>query len=196
MVIPLRVEDSKCFLDLSILQRVEGDDGDSTARGEQAPDAIEQVLQRFQFIVDGDAKCLEGAGCGIHFLVLVAGNRSTDHRGELPGGDDRLQRPSMNDRCGDPPGVAILTQFTDQSLQFLFGDPVQELRCCLAAGGVHPHIERSIETKRETSICFVELRGRDSQIRQHQIPGAISDVCSQGWQVSEVPVDQFDTICR
>src|SRR6476660_9808377 len=103
-----------------------------------------------------DAKRLEGSGRRMdgeprRFRSLRRGY----NLGEL---ESRRQGTGGDDSTCDTTGIALFAKARDHLGQFLFAGGVRKV-CGACAIAAHAHVERTLGTKGEAALRFVELEG-------------------------------------
>ena len=78
----------------------------------------------------------------------------------------RLDRAAGNDALGEEASEPTLATFPEQRRELVNRQAVHQLGGGRAVRTVHPHIERSIKTIRETPIGTVQLGRADPEIKQ------------------------------
>src|SRR5207248_4370278 len=101
-----------------VLERVEADRRQRSAGAEQPPSARERPVELPELIVDGDAKCLEGALGRV--AAAEAGRRrngGVDRLDQLERGRDGRARAATHDRTGDRRGATLLAEVAQRPRQ-------------------------------------------------------------------------------
>lgn len=167
----------------AVLQRVEGDDADSRARGEpggrrggaesragDAADGFQQRFERRQLIVDGDSQCLEGSRGRVDSLPrsAAADGRSHDF-GEFRRGGYRRLFSGLDKFSGDEAPAALLAVVADDFGEFGFGELSDEVGRGHGAGGVVAHVEGTAALEGEAAPGVVHLGGGEAEVGENEI---------------------------
>src|SRR4051794_20603897 len=155
------------LLDEAVLERVEADHREASARTEHRESGRERTLERAELVVHGDAQRLEDALGGMPVAeARRSGDRGLDDVDELR---RRVDRAPPQDRARDLPRVPLLAVALEYvgelSLRLLVHEPSGGER----AGWIHAHVERRVRRVREAARRHVELHRRDAQIQQYDV---------------------------
>src|SRR5579862_1701145 len=166
----LRREREKA-LDETILERMEADDGDASASGEEVRDSGQRERQFRELRVHRNPKGLERARGRILTPITprprAGGLR--DDRGELARRHDRSALASLRNRSCNRLSKAFFTIIANDPRQFANGCAREELRRRLATRRIHPHVERALEAKREAALRAVDLRRRHAEVEKRAV---------------------------
>lgn len=177
-------------LDHSVLERVEGDDGQPAARGEKLERGIKYALELSKLIVDGHAECLECPG-GRMCAALAVSRRFGDAVSES---ERAGPRAAFKDCPCDSSGSWLFAEASKDGDEFCLGDVVEEVCGALAAVGIHAHVDRSIRSKAEASTGMVELRRADSEVEKDPVEG--TEVTGEGPHVREGSADRSEAVAE
>src|SRR5688572_28008781 len=128
---------------------MEADDGGACAGVEAARQIAEELLERAQLVVDGDAQRLERARGRIDALFRRARHAAPHQVGQLARRADRLFAPRPHNSSGDAAAQALLAILIDYVGQLLFAQPRDQPPSGLAAFGIKAQIEWAIALEAE-----------------------------------------------
>jgi hypothetical protein len=122
--------------------------------------SADKPIQVFKFTVHRYAQRLESSGCRMDVPPFpFAGCARYQISEFLCGRDGFSLFSTFNDPPGDATRVSLLAVLEDDGGYFLFRESQQKFCCALLpAFRIHPHVERRIKTKTETSRRRVKLK--------------------------------------
>ena len=164
---PIAQAGFESFLHTAVLAGVEREDGDASAWIETGGEISQKVVERREFVVHGDAQCLEDATDG--FIALLVGGRAqqgaVDGMGQRGRGGKRMTRENI----GQNPGMGFVGVFRQESGESIGADFFQQRAGRLAALRVHAHVERALELDREAAVRIVDLHRGHAEISEDQV---------------------------
>lgn len=184
-------------LDGAVFEGVEGDDGDAGVWGEEGGGASfergEQGVEAAQFVVDGDAQGLEGAGSGIdrRAVTEVSGVGGAHHIGQVRGGQYRPGLSLKDKFSSDLPSEAILAQICDETGKFGLGEGVHKVGSGGLEGGIKTHVERAFTGEGKAPLGAGDLVGGEAKIGQEEV-GMDAALREGVGKLGEVPQGGFD----
>ncbi len=123
--------------DDSVFAGVIGEDEESSVDAQYAFGLLDQVGKCCEFIVDGDAQCLEYA-CEESFAF--SSGVGLEDGDEVGGGDDGLLLSCFNDCASEPFGGVEVAVFFKDFLEGLFGGGFEELLSGFGEVGVEAQV--------------------------------------------------------
>src|SRR5690606_32533091 len=105
-------------LDDPVLERVEADHDETSARRAQRLGLLERGFERVELAIHRDADRLKDAGCGMN-LRLAASDRTRDDLGEPGRRRDRLRLAGTNDRGRDRARPRLLAVLADHARELV-----------------------------------------------------------------------------
>ena len=143
-------------------------DHDQPAAGSQAAGrAVEEFLQRTHFLVHLDA---EGLVDLREDLVLGSFREHGGDGGvELPARADGLLGAGFRDEAGHPAGTVHFAVEAEDLLEAFRRLFVEEVGGGPGGGGVHPHVQRGVETEGEAALRRVELVRGNAQVGENAV---------------------------
>src|SRR6266404_154459 len=175
----------------AILQRMEGNHGQTPARRQQRLGGGKAGVQLAQLVVHRDAQGLEGAGGGIALIPPALAHHPAHDIGEFACARDGRSLVSAKDGPRDGSRPALLAVAEDDVRQFLFAAAVHQIG---GAGplAAHSHIQGPIGAERETTGCFVDLHGGDAEVQRDAVGGVDAVVGQQALHLAEAALDQHE----
>jgi len=86
-------------------------------------------------------------------------------------------RPGIDDASRNAPGIALLTILIDHTGQILLGPVIDDIICRESLSRIHPHVERTRLSKRESTSSIVQLEGRYPQVHQYPVTAVKAALC-------------------
>ena len=129
-------------------------------------------MQLFQFLVDGNAQCLEDLGGRMTAVGTGAapGSRlARDGSHQVEGGLEGLLLAERDDAARVLAGQMVFTKLEDHMGQLFLGDSREPLRGGLPGGGVVPQIEGTVDLEAESAFPIGQLVGTPTEIEQNAI---------------------------
>lgn len=180
------------MFDSTIFERMKTDHGHAAARREHVECRLKTSLQLPEFVIDMHPQRLKGARSRV--LAIVSTHDSLHELGKLARASQRCFGTTRDDGSGDAPRMPLFTEFSDHLKQLPFIRASDEVRCRLAARGIHAHIERTVFGKTEPSGGIVELRRGDTEIEQHTTNRpTVTVLRDHTRQLRKVRVHEFET---
>ncbi len=176
------------LLDDAILERMEGDDHQTTA-GLQHP--LGRNQRRFQFaelVVHRDAQRLEGARRRVDVAGLGAHDAADDVGKALRRGD-RGFRALADDGLGDMARQALLAIGVDEVGEVGLLEPRDEVGGAVALAR-HAHVERPVEAEGEAAVGLVQLHGGDADIEHDAVDRGVAAIGGNLVEIGETVVDE------
>lgn len=100
------------MLDAAIFTGMEGEDGDAATGCEACGQVVEELVEHYEFFVDGDANGLEYALAGVlDFLFVFASEGLVDDFAEARGGGDAVGFGGFDDGTGQEERVGLIGIF-------------------------------------------------------------------------------------
>lgn len=182
----------ECLFYDPILEGVKSYYRQHAAWSEDAFRVVNKGLQHFQFIVDRDPQRLKCPCRRMSSLFGIDPNRTSDQRCQISRPSDRLARiPPFDYPLSDPTRSLFFAVAIDNVSDLGFRPRFQQVgRRRSSAIGIHPHIERCIETKAEPSRLAIQLQGRNSQIRQYPDGASLSDCRQDLSDIRKISLDR------
>lgn len=156
---------AKAMLDPPVFEGVKGNECRAAIGPEQSGKAPEKPVQLPKLIVDCDSQRLKGPGRRVNARGRPW-SRLLDDAGE----DSRaLNGPVGDDGANDATGIALLSVLAENPDQLLFVQVIDEIGGCPLRGRAHPHVQRTVVSKRKAALGPVDLRRGDTEIGQETI---------------------------
>src|SRR5690606_29607585 len=144
-------------LDDRIFERMEADHAQTPFGREHLERRVQRRAELPELVVDVNAQCLEGARCGM--LARLSRRHGLRYdRGELTGRLDGRRLTRRHDRARNALRETFFAVLANDAREVVLGHPRKKLRRSHTRSEVHPHIERTIVRKTETTRGVVELR--------------------------------------
>ena len=178
----------------AVFEGVEGDDGEAATGLEPAGGALEEFLEGAEFVVYGDAECLEDEGGGVAFAARrgMAGDEVREFQGAGDGAGDA----GFGDDVGELPGAVFLAEITEDAGEFFDAGGVDDVGGRSTGGGVHAEVEGAIFLEGETAFGFVELMTGDAEVDQDTIEATDTDLGEDVGEVAEVAVEGAELVAE
>lgn len=153
-------------LDDPVFERVEREDRESTAGGQQVDRRWEEALQLPQLVVDEDPNRLKGAGCRVDTRSTLRSDGLGDGLGEA-----ESVRPwaTAHDGSGDPPGATLLPITRDDVADLIFFKEIDHIEGRELGVGIHAHVDGAIVAKAEATSRGVELGAAHPEIGEDAV---------------------------
>src|SRR5690606_10942688 len=135
-----RIPAKRLFYD-PVLERVEADHGEPSARPQYIRKYTQRFGQNFQLMIHGNPQRLEGAGGRIDPQSGGAGNTGADELCHLGRRTQRADSPHLDDLPRNPPTVALLSELVYQVGDLPLRQPRKQLPGGFAVLGVEPQIQ-------------------------------------------------------
>ena len=173
-------------LDDAVLETVEGDHRQPSARPQRALGGAQPGLELVELGVQVDADRLEGARCRVGLHPRVMAQRLAHHGGKLGG---PRERASGDDRAGHRAGARLLAIFLDDPRDLGLVGLVEEF-----GGGqpglAHPHVERAVLAEGEAALGLVELHRADPDVEHDPVDRQQATLLEQPVHLAESFLDQ------
>ena len=169
----------KVLLHESVFARVVRQHDAATARGQGRHGVVEGGAKQLQLLVDRDPQRLEHPLCRMSPAMAGGpGNRVADEVGEL---HRRRDRTRDDNRPGDAASKTTFTVVGEQPGEVVFGRVVDDVCGRGTVGRVHAHVERGVESIRETPASLVELPRAHAEVEEDPRDWlAVGHVCQDG----------------
>ncbi len=155
------------MLDQTILQGVIGKRDETSTGSEQTVGVAEEPFEALKLAVDRDTQRLESPRGG-----MVA-RRAPDHAGDECGkrcGIVQLAASlGRDDGARDPSRLRFLAVLTQDAPQLRFADRMKPCTEGNRRAAIHAHVERTLTRERESTLGFVELKRRDTEIEENPV---------------------------
>src|SRR5687767_8089876 len=151
-----------------VLERVEGDDRETTAGTQRAHGGFEALLKILELVVDGDAQRLEDARRRIDAaptLRLDAG----DEAAEVVSRKERLGRAPARDRRSDAARLGLLAELAERTAQLALVPAVHDVCRRDAEVRVGAHVQRAFCAKAEASPLVCELERGETEVEEDPV---------------------------
>jgi hypothetical protein len=180
----------------AVFERVETDHRQAAARHQQLERGVQALFELLKLGVDKNPKCLKCARCRI--LARFAGLDRTSHDvGKLTRGSNRVPAlaPSNKRLCNlySKPFFPIVAYHLGNVAHVGAGE---KFRGAFAAGGVHAHVQRSVEAEAEAAGRVVDLRRRHAQVEQQPVHLRHAGGSQRGHELAEARVMDGKTRVR
>jgi hypothetical protein len=113
-------------------------------------------------------------------------HRCDDELGELGRRPDRTHGARPNNRSGNPTGRRFFAIAGNDVGQLLLAEPIHQIRRRERLPAIHPHVERPLAFKAESSLRRLQLKRRHTQIRQNAINLSDASATENDGHLSEV----------
>ena len=153
-------------LDDAVFQRMEADHRQAAARLQQVERALQNLFELFKLGIDENPKSLKGTRGGV--LVRLAGLDRTSHDGGqlASGSHGSAAFADSNKRLCNRHSKPFFPVVTNHLCNVTLVGASEKVGRGLAAGGVHAHVQRAVETEAEAALGRVDLRRRHAQVQQ------------------------------
>ena len=134
----------------------------------------QELVERAELVIHGDAQRLEGALEGLPRLLRTVGGRdrlrqgATHAVGKLDRGIDRL----LVEGAGDGVRIGFVGVLDQKIRQVRLGNGAQQGCSGPSLEGIEPEVERAVLLVGEAPCRIIKLHRRDAQVRQHEIQSA------------------------
>ena len=144
-----------------------GDDNQTSAGFQHLQRLLQHLTQSTHFIIHLDTQGLKYLSQ--EFLLLIFSRKGLYHFQKVGDRFYLLRFPAAHQ---DGSQLACHFQFSvkvEQVGQLFFRICINNIRSSLSSPGIHPHIQRSVETEREPAILVIKMMGRNAQVGQQPI---------------------------
>ena len=183
----------KELLDDAVLQRMEGDDHEPPAWGQSSFGGFERRRQFLQFMIYGDAQCLENTGRWRQTMLMRMANHPFQQICQFLGTLPWTLLTTGDDRPGDLAGKALFAEFPENIRKFLGGKLIEQISGSCSRGRVHPHVQRSIKAEGETTFRSINLRRRDSDVQKDAVNHRPTMFIQRPFHLGESPMPGVET---
>lgn len=176
----------------AVFQRVERNDSDAATGLKPTWSILEELLERAEFVVYGDAKSLEDKGGGVPFAAWwrMAG----DKIGKFQGACDRMGDSGFCDNVGELPGAVFLTEIAEDPGEFFHAGRIDNIGRGATCGGIHAEVEWAVFLKGETAFRFVELMTGDAKVNEDPIQATDTNLGEDVREVAKVAMEGAELI--
>jgi hypothetical protein len=178
----------------AVLQRVVGDDAQTTSGAQHLEALLEGHLEGLHLAIDLYAEGLEELGEKLGAILLGgAGGYSLE---KLTGGDNLVLLAVSHNAGGNLVGRIQLAVLLEHPCQLLGRIGVYQLACGEPCSLIHPHIQRSVGLERESSLGGVEVVRRDAQVGNDAVDLAVHHATQAQLraQKAEIALDEVVTL--
>ena len=133
---------------------------------------MECLVQLFQFLVDGNAQCLEDLGgrmTAVRTSAAPGSRLARDGGHQIEGGLERLLLAEGDNSPRVLAGQMVFTKLENDVGQLFLGDSGEPLPGGLPGGGVVPQIEGTVDLEAESAFPIGQLVGTPTEIEQDAI---------------------------
>src|SRR5579862_559032 len=142
----------------AVFERMEGDYGQRSAGREQFRRDAQEIVERFQFAVDGDAQGLKRFRSRMNAAVAAHAQRAADQRFEFSRRVNGIGLALVDNCAGDAARFVFVTMLKKNVGDFFFAVVAQNVRGGAALRTVHAHVERLVGAETEATRGIVELQ--------------------------------------
>ena len=143
-------------LDDAILERVEGDDGETSPGLQRALGGKQRAGQFAELVVDEDAQRLEDARRGMDLVLRMAAHEARDRIGEVEGAGEGPDLAPLLDHARDASRMALFAEQPEDTGEIGCLEPVDDVGGA-GAGAGHAHVERPVGAKGKAALGLVDL---------------------------------------
>lgn len=177
-----------------ILEGMEGDDAETTARRQEICRIAKRVLQDGNLLIHRDPQGLKCPGSTMNPSMAVCGRHGVAYRGgKVRGRAQRAIGSCANDGTSDSPGVPLLAISINHVGQLPFRQLIDKLSGCPAGPSVHSHVQRPLEAEAEPPRRIGQLHRRHTQVEEHAINETGMDGRHMVLHIAKGPMDQSHT---
>lgn len=172
---------------------MEGDHDQPSPRTQRWNGCRKYTVQNVQLLIDGNPQRLKGSRCRMYPLATSTAGDPHDDLTQLGGRFDWMVHPRTDDRSGDSTGLTLVTESPEDRGNLVLIEEVDQVAGRSPLSGIEPHVERRIESERETAVGLIELERGNSKVEKNpvQIPDPLAH--RDGGQVAEVSVDRHES---
>ena len=151
-----------------VLERVEGDDRETTAGAQRAHGGLEALLEILELVIDGDAQRLEDARGRIDAAPALR-LHARDEATEIVGRQERLRGAAPRDGRSDATRLGLLAELAERTAQLALVPAVHYVCRRDAEVWVGAHVQRAFCAKAEASPLVRELERGETEVEKDPV---------------------------
>ena len=151
-----------------VLERVKGDDRETSAGTERAHGGLEALLKILELVVDGDAQRLKDTGRGIDAAPTLR-LHARHETAEIVGRKERLPRAAAHDGRGHTTRLGLLAELAERTAQLALVPAVHYVCRRDAEVRVGAHIQWAFRAKAEASPLIGELERGETEVEEDAV---------------------------
>src|SRR4051794_14530596 len=131
----------------------------------------EQLVKRFQLIIDGYAQRLKGARGRMQKRATSfgSGHTAAHQISKFGGCRQGIQSPALDDCPGNAAAATLFAEFEYQVCQVPFRQATQQACRRLAVRSIESHVQRSVRLKTQAALCILQLIRTETQVGEHAV---------------------------
>src|SRR5215469_6174501 len=166
---------------------MERNHAETTAWSQNFHRTTQRRLKIFQFLINGDSKCLKRSrGAMDATMSIVRWDSSFDDRRQFLRCRNRANRSGTDNCVRNPTRKSLSAEMENDIRQLGFFPVIDQFGGRYSFRLIHPHIERPVPLKAESARGFVELRRRHTQIKENSIDSREAALRYVTFQIHEV----------
>src|SRR5215471_10611526 len=176
---------------------MERNHAETTAWSQNFHRTTQRRLKIFQFLINGDSKCLKRSrGAMDATMSIVRWDSSFDDRRQFLRCCNRAYRSGTDNCARNPTGKSFFAEMENDVCQLGFLPLVDQIGSCQPCRLIHPHIKRPVPLKAESARRFIELRRRHTQIKENSIDSREAAIHNVTFQIHEVPLAENGAVAK